>query len=590
MVYDRNTYPGGHTASFVHDGFVFDDGPHISFTRDERLQNLLADAVDGRFEIIQTRVNNHWRGHWIKHPAQCNLHGLPEDLVVSVLEDFVAAQHAEPAEIRDYEAWLVAAFGRTFAETFPMEYGAKYHTCVAREMTTDWLGPRLYRPALGEVLRGALSAQTPDVHYVSHFRYPSHGGFAAYLAPFVAASDIRLAHEVVSIDPAKRSLRFADGAVGAYRRLVFVGGCVRDSLAGRPVNDIDIATVDPPERVLELLAAAGLKGVPTGLQHGTVTAIASHQPFEVTTLRRDVESHGRHATVAFTDDWQADAARRDFTMNALSLSPEGGLFDPFDGRADLAAGRVRFVGRASDRIREDYLRLLRFFRFQATYGRGAPDPEGLAAARELAPGLSRLSGERIRAELVRLLAAEDPVPVLDIMAEAEIWASVLPELGGSSVLKALIAQDRSDGEILRLAALLPVDREAAKRVARRLRLSRRDRERLVAAAGGDVPLEPKALRRALYRLGAETISDRLALAAARTALTAEEVRTAWAEIESWKPLKFPLKGRDALALGVAPGAEVGRLLAELEAWWIEQDFQPSRADCLARLKQFAEAP
>ncbi len=220
VVYDRNAYPGGHTASFVHDGFVFDDGPHISFTRDERLQNLLAGAVDGRFEIIQTRVNNHWRGHWIKHPAQCNLHGLPEDLVVSVLEDFVAAQHAEPAEIRDYEAWLVAAFGRTFAETFPMEYGAKYHTCTAREMTTDWLGPRLYRPALGEVLRGALSAQTPDVHYVSHFRYPSHGGFAAYLAPFVEASDIRLAHEVVSIDPAQRSLRFAAGAGATFRRLV----------------------------------------------------------------------------------------------------------------------------------------------------------------------------------------------------------------------------------------------------------------------------------------------------------------------------------------------------------------------------------
>lgn len=220
VIYERADYPGGHTASFAREGFVFDDGPHISFTRNERLQALLAEAVDGRFEVIQTRVDNHWKGHWIKHPAQCNLHGLPADLVVAVLEGFIAAHHAEPGEIRHYEDWLVASYGRTFAETFPMEYGAKYHTCRARDMTTDWLGPRLYRPALAEVLRGAISPQTPDVHYVSHFRYPSHGGFAAYLRPFVAGSDIRLEHEVVGIDPRERTLTFAHGDLRPYRRLV----------------------------------------------------------------------------------------------------------------------------------------------------------------------------------------------------------------------------------------------------------------------------------------------------------------------------------------------------------------------------------
>ncbi|MEM7226813.1 MAG: CCA tRNA nucleotidyltransferase [Pseudomonadota bacterium] len=386
---------------------------------------------------------------------------------------------------------------------------------------------------------------------------------------------------------ATRAVVAALTAEGAEVR--FVGGCVRDSLAGRPVKDVDIATVDPPDKVLALLAAAGLKGVPTGLAHGTVTAVAEYQPFEVTTLRRDVETHGRHATVAFTDDWQADAARRDFTMNAMTLSPEGALQDPFGGRADLADGRVRFVGRARDRIEEDYLRLLRFFRFHATYGKGTPDPEGLAAARDLAPKLTRLSGERIRAELLRLLGAEDPVPVLEVMDESRIWSAVLPDLTPPAVLKTLIAQGHGADEILRLAALLP-DGEAGERVAERLRLSRRERERLVAALTGDVPLAPKALRRALYHHGRETVGDRLALAHARGACDAGQAETAWGEIERWQPISFPLKGRDALAIGLVPGAELGRLLGELEAWWIDEDFQPDREACLARLKERAGAP
>lgn len=221
VIYDKKPYPGGHTASFAgRGGFVFDDGPHISFTRDERLQRLFADNVGGRYEVLQARVNNHWRGHWIKHPAQCNLHGLPADLVDAVLRDFVDANGREPGEIRDYEAWLRAGYGDTFAETFPMEYGRKYHTVPARQMSTDWLGPRLYRPELEEVLLGALSPSTPDVHYVSHFRYPTEGGFQAYLRPFFEQAPIELEREVVGIDPRGHRLRFADGTETGYGGLI----------------------------------------------------------------------------------------------------------------------------------------------------------------------------------------------------------------------------------------------------------------------------------------------------------------------------------------------------------------------------------
>jgi protoporphyrinogen oxidase len=220
-VYDKNRHPGGHTASFQFaGGFLFDDGPHISFTRVPRLQELFAENVGGEFERLQARVNNHWKGHWIKHPAQCNLYGLPTELVVSILRDFVEAQRAEPGEIHDYEQWLVATYGRSFAETFPMQYGEKYHTAPAREMTTDWLGPRLYRPELEEVLRGALSPTTPDVHYVDYFRYPTRGGFQAYLAPLWKHAEILLDHEVVGVDPVGRELRFAGGRAAGYDHLI----------------------------------------------------------------------------------------------------------------------------------------------------------------------------------------------------------------------------------------------------------------------------------------------------------------------------------------------------------------------------------
>jgi protoporphyrinogen oxidase len=219
-IYDKKSYPGGHAATFRHGDFLFDDGPHISFTKDERVQKLFADSVGGRYEVLQTRVNNYWRGHWIKHPAQCNLHGLPEELVIEAIRDFVEAESPPAEEIGDYAEWLIAAFGKTFAETFPMQYGRKYHTTTAANMTTDWLGPRLYRPQLEEVVRGALSPETPDVHYVDHFRYPTEGGFVAFLDSLLDGVPLELDREVTAVDPRERRLSFAEGSQVSYDSLV----------------------------------------------------------------------------------------------------------------------------------------------------------------------------------------------------------------------------------------------------------------------------------------------------------------------------------------------------------------------------------
>jgi protoporphyrinogen oxidase len=221
VVYDKNAYHGGHTSSHVFlGGWVFDEGPHVSFTKHERIKDLFAESVDGQFRSFATRVNNYWRGHWIKHPAQCNLHGLPADLVTRIIVEFVEAQHAPEPVIETYADWLVASFGRTFAETFPMEYGLKYHTTTADNMTTDWIGPRLYRADLEEVIRGALSLSTPDVHYIEGFRYPEYGGFVSFLRRFLGETELRLGHRVVELDPRERTLRFANGVVEQYDHVV----------------------------------------------------------------------------------------------------------------------------------------------------------------------------------------------------------------------------------------------------------------------------------------------------------------------------------------------------------------------------------
>jgi len=242
VMYDKNSYFGGHTASFRYEtGFLFDVGPHISFTKDTRIQELFADSVDQRYETIQISLNNYWRSYWPKHPVQLHLHGLPEDVVVKVINDFVEAHKLPEESPANYSEWLLSSFGRSFAELFPMQYTRKYHTTVAENMSTDWLGPRIYRPSLEEVLRGALSSAAPHVHYITHFRYPSDGGFMCYLRKFVPLGNLRLNHEVVAINPRIRQLKFSNGAVTQYDSLV----------SSIPLPDLIRMLQDAPANVIE---------------------------------------------------------------------------------------------------------------------------------------------------------------------------------------------------------------------------------------------------------------------------------------------------------------------------------------------------
>jgi poly(A) polymerase len=376
----------------------------------------------------------------------------------------------------------------------------------------------------------------------------------------------------------------------------FVGGCVRDAVLGRAVKDIDIATPLVPEEATRLLEAGGLKVVPTGIAHGTVTAVSAHRPYEITTLRRDVETYGRHAKVAFTDDWQADAARRDFTMNALSCKPTGELYDYFGGLKDLRQGRVRFVGDAVERIREDVLRLLRFYRFLAHYGRGQPDEAARAACRAMAPQLSTLSAERLRDETLKLLRAPSPHDVLVLMHNDKVLAAYLPEATDIQRLSRLVTIERRWGErvragdpVRRLAILLR-DPSTAGEVAQRLRFSNKDRERLEtlrAPVPFLPPLDDRAIRRECYRLRPELLIDRTLLYWAIEGGNPDNValERMLDAAEAWEPLTLPVKGDDVLALGVPTGEAVGSLLRLIEDWWIERDFRPSREETLVRLKQ-----
>lgn len=408
-------------------------------------------------------------------------------------------------------------------------------------------------------------------------------------------------------DPATRAVMAALAPGGPPR---FVGGCVRDALCGFPrVGDIDIATPVPPDRVLELLAAAAIRAIPTGIAHGTVTAVVGTRSFEITTLRRDVRTYGRHADVAFTDDWREDAARRDFTINAMSLSEAGELFDYFGGREDLAAGRVRFVGDAATRIREDVLRLLRFFRFHACYGKGAPDPSALTAAGAAAHLTPGLSGERVWAELSRILMAADPAAALKLMEDAGVLVHVLParlDDGGRGIarLGALVAVEAAEGlvqtpdPVRRLAAVLDSDPGAADATAERLRLSRDARVRLgrLAVAGTSVAVDtsPADARRAIYRDGAERFRDCVLLswaaerAEGRDAHSARDAAVAYGALlevaRIFVPPAFPLSGADATAAGLSPGPAMGVALRAVEDWWLARDFRPGRDELLARLR------
>ena len=372
-----------------------------------------------------------------------------------------------------------------------------------------------------------------------------------------------------------------------------VGGAVRDHLACRPIHDVDVAVPLPPEEVLRVLRAAGLKVFETGLKHGTVTAVLDHQPVEVTSLRRDVVTDGRHAEVEWTDDWHEDAARRDFTINAMSMGADGVLHDFFGGAEDLLAGRVRFVGEARQRLAEDFLRALRFFRFWARYGQGEPDAAAIAAIREAVPGLARLSVERVWMELKRLLAADDPTSALRLMAETGVLGAVLPEATPLDLvpLARLIERQAPADLVLRLCAILRRDIDQVA-LSQRLKISAAETKRVsdlldqsgVPGAGEDglrvtIWKAMTGLERAVDAEGPLWLAEAL------------DGRDRTAERAVLTDDVFPLHGRDVLTLGMPPGPEVGELLKDTKYWWVYETGQrASREECLAKLRELANLP
>lgn len=354
----------------------------------------------------------------------------------------------------------------------------------------------------------------------------------------------------------------------------FVGGAVRDGLLGLPVNDLDIATVLEPSAVVQRLMDAGIKAVPTGIDHGTITAVIAGWPVEITSLRRDVSTDGRRATIAYTTDWREDASRRDFTINALYADPfSHEITDFFGGVADLEARRVRFIGDASARIAEDHLRILRYFRFLARFGRNDPDDEAYAACRAAANSLMALSRERIADELLKLLALDAPLASMRLMADGEILKPVLPEIDRSGVerLEQLMAREAASATppaaLRRLAALLPPDPHTADAVGARLKLSNKARKRLVVAldtSDGELPARALA-----FQIGVEGAIDRILLNPARAI---EDL----ALLEGWTPPQLPIGGGALIARGLPPGPDVAKALGEVQRLWVEEGFPDER--------------
>ena len=390
----------------------------------------------------------------------------------------------------------------------------------------------------------------------------------------------------------------------------FIGGCVRDSILKRTIRDIDIATPQPPEQVIEKLERANIHVIPTGLAHGTVTAVLGHEHYEITTLRVDVETDGRRATVAFTDDWTMDAARRDFTMNALSCDEDGLIYDPFNGMKDLGRNYVRFVGNASQRINEDVLRLLRFFRFHAEYGGPAINRTGLQACRTHAHRLPELSGERVRGELFRILMALNPADILQLMRGEGLLKDILPEAQSIGRLRmlawltstALNLEVLKQDAVRRMAAVM--DEEAtlddANAVAERLKFSNVERKHLCNMVVPGVTVSPdmdvSELQRALNRFGSNLVID-WALLAWAFDLT-KEVRQPkgrnreWTQLieraQAWVHIPFPLSGKDAFSFGLSRGPAIGKALKAVEQWWSANAFSADREACLNELKRVIE--
>jgi poly(A) polymerase len=396
--------------------------------------------------------------------------------------------------------------------------------------------------------------------------------------------------------PATAKVFAALEAEGAEARIV--GGAVRNALMGLPVKDVDMATTALPADVMRLATAAGLHAIPTGIEHGTVTVVAEHVPIEVTTLRRDIETFGRHARVTFTDDWSEDARRRDFTMNALYCTSDGTVEDPLGGYPDLAARRVRFIGNARERIREDYLRILRFFRFFASYDpASSSDAEGLDAAIAEKTGLAQLSGERIRAELLLLLAAPRAVEAARTMQEAGLIAPLIGVSGDVDRLARLVAVETSVGRepdaVLRLAALAAGAEPET--LQSKLKLSAAETSRLAQANVRHTAFSPASPEREaqgfIYRHGAEAFVDGALMAwagsgdAPADAMRAQRVRLPG----RWQAPELPVRGADVLELGARPGPEVGRVISAFETWWIAQGFPADRERARAKLGELVRS-
>ena len=388
----------------------------------------------------------------------------------------------------------------------------------------------------------------------------------------------------------------------------FVGGCIRDAICNIPVKDIDIATPEPPHRVIKLLEAANITVIPTALKYGTVTAIINSVRYEITTLRIDMENHGRQATIAYTDDWVSDALRRDFTINTLSSTIEGDIFDPLTGLDDLNQNRVRFVGSAKDRIEEDLLRLLRFFRFHATFGGNKIDPDAIKACRYLAPRLIELSRERVQSELFKILVAPNPADTLALMDNELILKHILPEATNFGRLRTLVWIETkfSDNDCIkpdklrRLAAVLNSDQTGHISLARRLRLSNKQSLRLAAMTKStQMPVpELNQLKRhqALYDLGTDNFRNQALLSwAAEKNINSHsnpERNKHWLslinEVDTWQKPTFPIKGSDARKLGLKQGPSVGKAMKKVEIWWRDGHFQANKRQCIKQLKQIIE--
>ncbi|MEM6496882.1 MAG: CCA tRNA nucleotidyltransferase [Pseudomonadota bacterium] len=370
-----------------------------------------------------------------------------------------------------------------------------------------------------------------------------------------------------------------------------VGGAVRNALLGKQVKDVDIATTAQPKQVLALAEEHSMKAIATGLAHGTVTVISGDTPYEITTLRKDVSTDGRHAVVAFTDDWVSDARRRDFTINAIYCDRRGVLFDPMNGYADIVHRQVRFVGDARQRIEEDYLRSLRFFRFFAEYGQGSPDRTAVNEITSCRAGLQQLSGERIRQELLKILVAPRAVEMIQVMHEYGLLPYILPVVPRPNHFARLSGCHTHSSAILRLAALAICTEEDCKRVSQRLKLSNSENDVLLHIAALRTPTQFSPSlelgRRWLYEHEAELYGARVRfLQTSSYRQIADPVWTTLLELpENWQPPTFPLSGRMAIDLGAEPGPAIGQLLAAIKTEWIDSDFNITDRELHKRLTE-----